>query len=247
MYLLCMKQIQTKTIKEWEWLVIDSRAVTLTSIRHSCYATDSCWAAQTPYRACTALRWQLSRARPCPQPACSFVAQQAAANVDSRACTQQSNRLQSIRRYQGHAYVAKCAAIGRGELPAALRQSRLHTISAGDNRALIVWDNKSHRECAKAIGWAPLTYAQQSDIWQLVTFLPQMLKGFVSVECVVRIQASAPPALGSSLRASSACPSSRLHGLLVPWVLLAVLSTLSVAEALAISQSPGARWEICLK
>lgn len=61
---------------------MDNRAEKLvTSTRHSCYVTDSCQVAQTPYRGCTALRRQLSRACPCPQPACSFVAQQAAANM----------------------------------------------------------------------------------------------------------------------------------------------------------------------
>lgn len=165
---------------------------------------------------------------------------------DSRACTRQSNRLQSIRRYWGHAYVAKCATIWRGELPAALRQSRLHSISTGDNRALIVWDNKSHRECANAIGLAHLTYAQQSDIWQLVTFLPQMLKGFVSVQCMVQIQYSIPPLVGSSLSASSALP--RLQAPQIP----GATSASSCAEQTFCcwnpthQPKPGAYWEICL-
>lgn len=164
---------------------------------------------------------------------------------DSRACTWQSNRLQSIRWYQGHAYVAKCATIRRGEPPAALRQSRLHSISTGDNRAPIVWD-KSHRECANAIGWAHLTYAQQSDIWQLVTFLPQMLKGFVSVQCMVQIQYGIPPLVGSSLSASSPLP--RLQALQIP----GAVSASSCAEQTFCYWSPthqpkpGACWEICL-
>lgn len=218
---------------------MDNRAVKLvTSTRHSCYVTDSCRAAQAWYRGRTALRQQLSRrvpARSLPAP----LGPNRLQHRDSRACTQQSNRLQSIRRYRGHAYVAKCATIRRGELPAALWQSRLHSISTGDNRALIVWDNKSHRECANAIGWAHLTYAQQSDIWQLVTSLPQMLKGFVWVQCVVQIQYSAPPLVESGPSASSALP--HLQALQIP----GAVSTAScadqtfVTETLPTSQSLG--------
>lgn len=88
------------------------------------------------------------------------------------------------------------------------RQSRLQSISTGDNRALIVWDNKSHRECANAIGWAHLTYAQQNDIWQLVTSLPQMLTGFVLVQCVVQIQYSIPLWWGAVSASSTPPPPS---------------------------------------
>lgn len=82
MCLLWMKQIQIKIVKKGKWLVRDNRPAKLvTSTRHSCYVTDSCRAAQAWYRGRTAPRRLLSRVRPCPQPACSFVAQQAAANV----------------------------------------------------------------------------------------------------------------------------------------------------------------------
>lgn len=182
-----MKQIQVKITQEWEWLIIDNRAVKLvTSTSQSCYCFQLSSSGHRTGAACSKTAAEQSVSLPaarlllCGPTGCS--------SRDSRACTRQSNRLQSIRRYQGHVYVAKYAAIWGGELPAALWQSRLHSISTGDNRTLIVWDNKSHRECANAIGWAHLTYAQQSDIWQLVTFLPQMLKGFVSLQCVVQIQ-----------------------------------------------------------
>lgn len=156
---------------------------------------------------------------------------------DSRACAGQSNRLQSIRRCRGRADVAKCATVRRGELPAALRQSRLHSISTGDNRALIVWDNKSHRECANAIGWAHLTYAQQNDIWQLVTFLPQML-----IRLCFGTARGADPAQRSSFGGEQSERQQRSPaspGLLVPPVLLAVLSRRPASEALPLSQSPG--------
>lgn len=196
---------------------MDNRAEKLvTSTRHSCYVTDSCQAAQTPYRGCRALRRQLSRARPCPQPACSFVAQQAAANVTAGLALGRATDCKASGDTRATLMWQNVATIGKGELPAALRQSRLHSISAGDNRALIVWDNKSHRECANAIGWAHLTYAQQSDIWQLVTFLPQMLRGFVSVQCVVQIQYSILPLLGSSLVPEALSPTSGRRGFLVP-------------------------------
>lgn len=188
-----------------------------------------------PYRGCAALRWQLSRACPC----LLLCGPTGCSEHDSRACTRQSNRLQSIRWYQGCAYVAKCVPIRRGELPAALQQSRLHSISTGDNRALIVWDNKSHRECANAIGWAHLTYAQQSDIWQLVTFLPQMLKGFVSVQWVVRIQHSVPLWRGAAWVPAALSPTSRHPRFPAPQELLAVLSRLSVTETPPIGQSLG--------
>lgn len=200
--LLRRKQIQTQIIKEWEQLITDNGAVKLVTSTHR---SHHCSQPSSPCRRTgpCAQRQQLSRARPavarlllCGPTGCG--------NRDSRDCTQQSNRLQSSRRYQGHAYVAKCATIPRGELPAALQQSRLHSISAGDNRALIVWDNKSHRECANAIGWAHLTYAQQSDIWQLVTSLPQMLKGFVSIQCVVQTRYIVSLLVGSPVSASSA-------------------------------------------
>lgn len=125
---------------------------------------------------------------------------------DWRACTRRSNRLQSIRQYQGHMYVAKYTAIRRGELPAALRQSRLHSISTGDNRALIVWDNKSQGMCKSnwlgsfnicaaewhmAIGDFPATDAER------LCFTP--------VWC--RSSTSFPPSAGDSASASSA----RLH------------------------------------
>lgn len=73
---LCMKQIQIKIIKDWEWLVMDNRAVKLVTV------TPAMWPilAEQPRQRAEAVRlWDGSWAERVP--ACSFVAQQAAANM----------------------------------------------------------------------------------------------------------------------------------------------------------------------
>ena len=76
--LLFMKQIQVKITQEWEWLIIHNRAVKLvTTTSQSCYCFQLSSPGHRTWAACS--KTAAETARPCPQPACSFVAQQDAA------------------------------------------------------------------------------------------------------------------------------------------------------------------------
>lgn len=241
-----MKQTQIKIIREWEWLVTDDRAVKLvTSTLHSCYVTDSYWAAQTWYRAVQL--WDSSWAEHIP--AHSLPAPLWPNRLQQTWQQHLHSAKQQIAKHPaipGHAHVAKCATLPRGKLPAAPRQGRLHSISTGDNRALIVWDNKSHRECANVIGWAHLTYAQQSDIWQLVTFLPQMLKGFVLYSARCRASTAFPLCWGAVWVPAALFPHLQAQRNPAAW------SASSCAEQTCCywnpicQPKPGACWEIGL-
>lgn len=198
----------------------------------------SSWVAQATRQGPRAQRQQLSRARPCPQPACSFVAQQAAAAVteglalgratdckasgNTRATCMWQNMLQSKE--------ASCLLhYGKADCIALALVTTGHSLCG----------TTSHRECAKAIGWAHLTYAQQSDIWQLVTFLPHMLKGFVSLQCGADPAHRFPLQRGTARVPAALVRTFRHCRFLVLRVLLAALCGLSVSKTLATSWSLG--------